>query len=72
MYLFIYFFLESGEGWEKERERNINVLPLTWPPLGTWFTTQASALTGNRTSNSLVLSPRSISELHQPGLSKRF
>ena len=30
-----YFFLERGEGREKERERNINVwLPLERPPLG--------------------------------------
>ena len=41
---FIYLFLERGEGKEKERERNLNVwLPLTWPPLGTWPTTQACA-----------------------------
>ena len=38
------------------RERNINVwLPLTRPLLGTWPTTQACALTGNRTSDPLVL-----------------
>ena len=50
---FIYLFLERGEG--KERERNINVwLPLMWPPLGTWPTTQLCALTGNRTDNPLV------------------
>ena len=43
---FIYLFLERGEGWEKERERNINVwLPLARPLLGTWPTTQACALT---------------------------
>ena len=42
--LFIYF-LERGEGREKERERNINVwLPLTYPLLGTWPTTQACTL----------------------------
>ena len=41
-------FLESGEGREKERERNISVwLPVMWPPLGTWPATQACALTGN-------------------------
>ena len=51
--LFISFFLERGK--EKERERNINVwLPLTWPLLGTWPATQASALTGNWTSDPLV------------------
>ena len=48
---FIYLFLER----EKERERNINVwLPLTCPLLGTWPTTQACALTGNRTGNTLT------------------
>ena len=46
---FIYLFLKRGEGKEKERERSINVwLPLTHPMLGTWFTTQACALTGNQ------------------------
>ena len=58
---FIYFFLERGEGREKERKRNINVwLLLTWPLLGTWPATQACALTGNRTGDSLVHSPCSI------------
>ena len=53
-----YLFLARGEGREKERERNSNVwLPLTCPPLGTWPTTQACALTGNWTSNPLVRSP---------------
>ena len=44
---FIYLFLESREGREKERERNINVwLPLVHPLLGTWVATQACALLG--------------------------
>ena len=52
---FIYLFLESGGGEEKERERNITVwLPLAHPLLGTWPATQACALTGNRTSDPLV------------------
>ena len=43
---------------QKERERNISVwLPLTWPPLGTWPTTQACALTRNRTGDLLLHSP---------------
>ena len=42
-YFFIY--LETGEGGEKERERNISRLPLA---------TQARALTGNWTCNILV------------------
>ena len=56
MYLFIYLFIERGEGREKERERNINVwLPLERPQLGTWPGTQACALTGNHTSDPSVL-----------------
>ena len=55
---FICLFLERGEGREKEREKKINVwLPHTRPLLGTWLTTQACALTGNRTSNPLVHRP---------------
>ena len=46
-----YLFLEKGEG----SERKINVwLPLVHTLLGTWPTTQACALTGNRTSDPLV------------------
>ena len=49
IYLFIF---ERGEGREKERERNISVwLPLTWPQLGTWPSTQACTLMGNQTSD---------------------
>ena len=56
--LLIYFlkvlFLERGE----RRERNINVwLPLAYPQLGTWPTTQACALIGNQTRYPLVLRP---------------
>ena len=51
---FYLFIFREREG-ERKRERNINVwLPLTHPALGTWPTTQAHSLTGNRTSNSLV------------------
>ena len=54
--LFYYLFLERGEGREKERERNTNMwLPLKCPQLGTWPATQACALTGNQTSDPLVL-----------------
>ena len=53
-----YLFSERGEGREKERERNIHVwLPLMRPLLGTWPTTQACTLTGNRTGNPLVCRP---------------
>ena len=48
---FIYLFLEG----KRERERNINVwLPLLHPQLGSWPTTQACTLTGNRTGNPLL------------------
>ena len=54
---FTYLFLERGEGKEKERETNISVwLPLMRPLLGTKPATQACALTGNQTSDPLVLS----------------
>ena len=60
---FTYLFLEIGEGREKERESNIDQLPLTWPQLGTWPTTQACALTRNQTSDlsicRLMLNPLS-------------
>ena len=36
---FIYLFSERGEGREKERERNIDWLPLACPQLGTWLAT---------------------------------
>ena len=56
--IFIYLFLERGEGREKERERIINVwLPLARPLLGAWPATQACALTVNRTSHPLVRRP---------------
>ena len=56
---FIYLFLERGEGREKEREKNIDAdqLPLIYPQPGTWPTTQACALTGNRTSDLSVCRP---------------
>ena len=44
---FIYLFLERGEGREKEKERNIDQLPLAGPQPRTLSTTQARALTGN-------------------------
>ena len=54
-FLRFYLFLERGERWEKEREKNImckrnsNWLPLSHPQLGTQPATQACALTGNGT-----------------------
>ena len=53
---FIYFSSERGR--EGEREGNISVwLPLAHPLLGTWPTTQACVLTGNRIGDPLVLWP---------------
>ena len=65
---FYLFILERGEGREKERERNIDWLPLTHPLLGTWSATQARALTENQTSDLSVERPV-VSPLrqHQPG-----
>ena len=57
---YLFSSLERGEGREKERERNINVwLPLAYPPLGTWPTTQAGAgnQAGNQTGDPLVCRP---------------
>ena len=55
------FFIFRERGREGEREGNVHVwLPLKHPLLGTWPTTQACALTRNRTSNPLVCSPHSI------------
>ena len=50
---FIYLFLDTGAGREKESERNIHEHPL----LGTWPTTQACTLTGNPTDDPLVCRP---------------
>ena len=51
-FIYLLFFLERGQGREKERERNI-----TCPQLGTWPTTQACALTGNQTGDHPVCRP---------------
>ena len=59
---------------EDERQRNINVwLPVMYPLLGTWPATQACDLTGNQTSNPLVLEASTQStDPHQPGLVNFF
>ena len=54
----LFIFLDRGEGREKEKERNISVwLPFVHPLLGTWLTTQACALTRNRTDDPSACSP---------------
>ena len=60
----MYFW--RGEGREKERERNLSCAPY----LGTWPTTQACALTRNRTSDPLVcrLAPNLLSHTSQGAL----
>ena len=51
--LFTYFQREEGR--EKEKVRNINVwLPFKCPLPGTWPTTHACALSGNRNSDPLI------------------
>ena len=51
LFRFYLFIFREGKG---ERVRNIHVwLPLTHPLLGTWPSTLACALTGNRTGNPL-------------------
>ena len=65
----LFIFREGMAG--RKRERNVNVwLPLVHPLLGTWPTTQACALTGNRTNDLLVCLQAGIQsvELPQPGL----
>ena len=53
-----YLFLDRAAGRQKEKKRNINVwLPFVSPLLGTWPTTQACDLTGNRTSDPLLCRP---------------
>ena len=57
IFIYLFIFRERGRE-EKEREKNINMwLLLIYPPPGTWSVTQACALTGDRTSNPLVLQP---------------
>ena len=68
--LFIYF--REGKGGEKRGrgtatcKRSIDRLPLTHPQLGTWPTTQACALTGNRTGD-LSLCRMTLNPLNHAG-----
>ena len=56
-FLRFYLFLERGEGREKRGRETLMCGCLTCPLLGIWPETQASALTGNQTSNPQVLRP---------------
>ena len=52
---FIYLFLERGEGWEKERERNINAwTSLVCPPTGDLARNPGMCPDQNRTGDPLV------------------
>ena len=65
------FIFREGEGGRK-RGGEISMcgwVLLLFPQLGTWPTTQACALTGNRTSDPLAYRPGTQStEPHQPGI----
>ena len=55
---FIYLFLERGREREREGEKHQCVVASGVHPLqGTWPTTQACALTGNRAGDTLVHRP---------------
>ena len=62
-FLNFYLFIFRGEGREKERERNINWLPLACQYPGNWPATQACALTGNRTGDTQPTEPRQPGQL---------
>ena len=53
VYLRFYLFIFREREGEREEEKP-QCVPLVCPPLGTWPATQACALTGNRTVDSLV------------------
>ena len=55
---FTYLFLETKEGRKREGEKHQCVVASRVPPpLGTWPATQACALTGNQTGDTLVHRP---------------
>ena len=57
LFLKVYLFLQRGREGEGEGEKQQCVVASYVPPLGTWPTTQACALTGNKTGNPLVCRP---------------
>ena len=69
-YLFI--FRERGRAGEREGEKHQCVVAFCMPQLGTWPTTQACALTGNRTGDPLVRRLAQSTEPHQQGLATTF
>ena len=55
---YFFIFREGRKEGEREGEENINAwLPFTCPLLGTWPTTQARVLAGNRTGHPLFRRP---------------
>ena len=69
-FIYLLIFKETGREGEREGDKRQCVVASHMPPLGTWPTTQACALTGNRTSDSLV--HRQELNAHQPGQKARF
>ena len=66
IYIFLYLFLERGREAKREGEKH-NQLPLACPQQETWASTQAYALTGNRTGDPLVhrMTPNPLSHTSQ-------
>ena len=61
--MFIYLFLDRGEGKEKEGEKRQCVVASHTPPLGIWPATHIRALTGNRTSDPFFAGWHSLNPL---------
>ena len=76
MFLFlkdcIYLFLERQKGKEKERERNMDWLPLSSPGQGTLPTTQACAVTRLNWRPFGSQTGAESTEPHHPGLSSYY
>ena len=61
----LFTIFREGKGGREGRNTSV-WLPLVHPLLGTWPATQASALTGNRTSDPLVCRQAQSTEPCQP------
>ena len=55
--LYLFIFTQREREGEREGEKHQCVVAFHRPQLGTWPTTQACALTGNRTGDPLVCRP---------------